>query len=72
MSWAIPLEIMQITFPWKSSSFSLETEVLACMHVCAAVFVYVSWGHVSGSDGSAVKVQGELFLLRRLFPDWLH
>lgn len=29
------------------------------LHVCAALFVFAMWGRVSGSDGTAVKVQGE-------------
>lgn len=29
------------------------------MHVCAAVFVFAMWRRVSGSDETAVKVQGE-------------
>lgn len=31
------------------------------LHVCAAVFVYVSWGRVPGSDGPAVEVLAETF-----------
>lgn len=51
----------------------LSRDWSASLRVCAVVFVYVGWGHVSRSDGAVAKVQGEPFLLRHLFflPDWL-
>lgn len=71
MSWAAPLEITQMTL--RGNPLLLSRDWSASLRVCAVVFVYVGWGHVSRSDGAVSKVQGEPFLLGHLFflPDWL-
>lgn len=63
MTWTMQVEIMQITFPWKSPSLSRSLSLFrvwgVSLHVCVAVFVFAMWRRVPGSDETAVKVQGE-------------
>lgn len=57
MTWSEQVEIMQITFPWKS--LSLDRVRGVSLRVRVSVFVFTLWGRVHGSDGTAVEVQDE-------------
>lgn len=60
MTWTMQVEIIQITFPWKSLSPQPPSQVWGViLHVCAAVVLFAMWRCVSKRDGTAVKVQVE-------------
>ena len=71
---SLPYNQLHPTIGNNANCISMEISFLrsASLKVCAAEFVAVSWGHVSGMDGGARKVQRDLFLLQHLSSNGLH